>query len=88
MKKQYQPDGSFVYIKEEKDIENCPKYLKPKIEMTSNLYMGLPKFEGATNCKNEQECEIISKLYSEKINLFNKFKTYLLTFILKLKIKN
>lgn len=76
MVKQYQPDGSFVYIKEEKDIKNCPKYLKHAVNLTTPLYHGTPKFSGATNCKEEQECEITSKMFTESVEPLVKVRVH------------
>jgi hypothetical protein len=83
MVKQYQPDGSFVYIKEEKDIKNCPKYLKHAINLTTPLYHGTLKFSGATNCKEGQECKITSRMFTEKPSFLKKYSLHSITFYTK-----
>ena len=38
---------------------------------------------GTTNCKQEQECEITSRMFTEKPSFFKKYKIHSITFYSK-----
>ena len=79
MIKQYQPNGNLVYIKEEKDVKDTPKYIKHNIETHYYNFKRL-WVEGFTNCNNETVCKSAFKDFDKKPNIFKKYKIHSIVF--------
>jgi len=44
-----------------------------------NDSISVATFTGSTNCVEEQECRIISKMFAEKPSFFKKYNVYFIT---------